>query len=80
MFAAIALGLDTVELLGGADECGAATGDDTLLDGCTGGVQSVVEAVFLLLHLDLRSGADVDDGHAASQLGQTLLELNRSFS
>ena len=38
-------------------------------------MQGVVEAVFLLLHLDLRSGADVDDGHAAGQLGKTLLEF-----
>ena len=38
-------------------------------------MQGVVEAVFLLLHLDLRSGADIDDGHAAGQLGKTLLKL-----
>ena len=38
-------------------------------------MQGVVEAVFLLLHLDLRGGADVDDGHAAGQLGEALLEL-----
>ena len=71
----LVLRLDVAEALGGADECGAATGDDTLLDGCAGGVQGVVEAVFLLLHLDLRSGADVDYGHTAGQLGQTLQEL-----
>ena len=38
-------------------------------------MQGVVEAVFLLLRLDLRSGADVDDGHAAGQLGEALLQL-----
>jgi hypothetical protein len=29
----------------------------------------------LLLHLDLGRGADLDDGHAADQLGQALLQL-----
>ena len=38
-------------------------------------MQGVVEAVFLLFHLDLRSGADIDDGHAAGQLGEALLKL-----
>ena len=38
-------------------------------------MQGIVEAVFLLLHLDLAGCADVDDGHAFGQLGQTLLEL-----
>ena len=38
-------------------------------------MQGVVEAVFLLLHLDLRGCADVDDGHAAGQLGEALLQL-----
>ena len=74
-FLVLVLGLDVVEALSGADEGGAATGDDAFLDGCAGGVQGVVEAVFLLLHLDLRSGADVDDGNAAGQLGEALLEL-----
>ena len=71
----LVLGFHGLELLGGADEGGAATGDDTLFDSCAGGVQGVVEAVFLLFHLDFRSGADVDDCHAAGQLGQTLLQL-----
>ena len=74
-FLVLVLGLDVVEALSGADEGGAATGEDALLDGCAGGVQGIVEAVFLLLHLDLRSGADVDDGHAAGQLGEALLQL-----
>ena len=38
-------------------------------------MQGVVEAVFLLFHLDLRSSADVDDGHATGQLGEALLQL-----
>ena len=38
-------------------------------------MQGVVEAVFLLFHLDLRSGANIDDCHAAGQLGEAFLEL-----
>jgi hypothetical protein len=38
-------------------------------------VQRVLDAGLLLLHLGLGRGADVDDGHAAGQLGQALLEL-----
>ena len=37
--------------------------------------KGVVDAVLLLLHLDLGRGADVDDGHAAGELGEALLEL-----
>jgi hypothetical protein len=35
----------------------------------------VLDAVLLLLELDLGGRADLDDGHAAGQLGETLLEL-----
>jgi hypothetical protein len=38
-------------------------------------VQRVLDAGLLLLHLDLGGGADLDDGHAAGELGQALLEL-----
>ena len=38
-------------------------------------MQSVVDAVLLLLHLDFRSSAHVEHSHAAGELGQTLLEL-----
>jgi hypothetical protein len=59
----------------GAQQGDAAAGDDALLDGRAGGVQGVLDAGLLLLHLGLGGGADVDDGHAAGQLGQALLEL-----
>jgi hypothetical protein len=38
-------------------------------------VSGVFDAVLLLLQLDLGRGADLDDGNAAGQLGQALLEL-----
>jgi hypothetical protein len=63
------------DLGAGTQQGGAATGDDALLDGGAGGRQRVFDAVLLLLELHLGGGADLDDGHAADQLGQTLLEL-----
>ena len=40
-----------------------------------GGVQGVLDAGLLFLHLGLGGGADIDDGHAAHDLGQALGEL-----
>jgi hypothetical protein len=54
---------------------GAAAGDDAFFHGSAGGVQRVVNAVLALLHLDLGRAADLDDGDAAGQLGETLLQL-----
>src|SRR5207302_5269815 len=39
------------------------------------GREGVLDAVLLLLELDLRRGADLDDGDAAGELRETLLEL-----
>ena len=58
-----------------ADKSGAATGDDALLDRRTRRGKRVLDAVLLLLELDLGCGADFDDGNAAGELGETLLEL-----
>src|SRR5207249_3849345 len=52
-----------------------ATGHDALLDGGLGRLHGVLDAVLLLLELDLRGRPDLDDGHAAGQLGQALLQL-----
>ena len=54
---------------------GAATGDHTFLDGGTGRRQRVFDAVLLFLELDLGGSTDLDDGNAAGQLGEALLEL-----
>ena len=75
-------GLVAVEGLGelldrgpAADESDAAPGHDAFLDGGPGGRQGVLDAVLLLLELDLGGGADPHHGDAAGQLGQALLEL-----
>ena len=57
------------------DEGDAAAGDDAFFDGRAGRVQGVFDAGLLFLHLGLGRGADVDDGHAAGELGQAFLEL-----
>ena len=38
-------------------------------------MQGVFHAGFLLLHLGLGRGADIDDGHTAGELREALLEL-----
>ena len=75
-------GLVTLQLLGGVEHGGlrpeqgdATAGDDALLDGGLGGGDGVLDAVLLLLELHLGGGADLDDGNAAGQLGQALLQL-----
>ena len=71
----LVVALQLLDGLDGADETDTAARDDTLFDGSAGGVQSVLNAVFLLLHLDLRGGTHIDDCHATGQLGQALLQL-----
>ena len=53
----------------------ATAGDDALFDRGLGRRDGVLDAVLLLLELDLGGRADLDDGDAAGQLGQALLEL-----
>ena len=53
----------------------AAAGDDAFFDRRAGGVQRVLDAGLLLLHLGLGRRADLDDRHAAGELRQPLLQL-----
>src|SRR6478735_1722164 len=71
----IAFELDLVEGRDGLQEGGAAAGDEALFDGRTGRRECILDAVLLLLELDLGGCADLDDGDATGQLGQALLEL-----
>ena len=61
--------------LAGVEQRDAAARDDALLEGGPGGLQRVLDAVLLLLHLGLGRRADLDDGDAAGELGQPLLQL-----
>ena len=49
--------------------------DDALLDGSAGRGDRVLDAVLLLLELDLGVGTDLDDADATGELGEALLEL-----
>ena len=71
----VALELQAVERLARADQGHAAAGDDAFFDGRLGRVHRVFDARLLFLHLGFGRRADLDDGHAADQLGQALLQL-----
>src|ERR671914_1795312 len=56
----VALELELVERRDGLDESSAATSDDALFNGRAGRLYRVLDAVLLLLELDLGRGADLD--------------------
>ena len=58
-----------------AEQRDAAARDDALFDCCTRGVERILDARLLLLHLRLGGRADLDDGNAADELREALLEL-----
>src|SRR5207253_6455062 len=66
---------DVIDGLDAANQRHTAAGDDALFDGRAGCVHRVLDTGLLLLHLGLGSCTDLDDGNAADQLGETLLEL-----
>jgi len=53
----------------------ASAGNDTLLDGRTGRMQSIFHASFLLLHFGLGSGTDTYYDYITGELGQTLVQF-----
>src|SRR5207245_1692539 len=57
------------------DERDAAAGDLALLECRASGLECVLDAMLLLLHLRLGRRADLDDRDAAGQLREALLEL-----
>ena len=59
----------------GIEQGRAAAGDDAFLDRGLGRMHGVLDPVLALLDLDLGGAADLDDRHAAGQLGQPLLQL-----
>src|SRR5215207_3064030 len=71
--------VERVEQLGhrllGVQERDASAGHDALLQGRPGRREGVLDAVLLLLELGLGCGTDLDDGDAAGQLGEPLLQL-----
>ena len=51
--------LDALEDGECTDECGAATGNNALLDGSAGGAERVIDTVLLLTHLDLKLNINI---------------------
>ena len=67
--------VDAPDRLLGAQQRHAAARHDAFLHRGAGGVERVLDAVLLLLDLDLGRAADADDRDAARELGETLLQL-----
>ena len=67
--------LELLDGLHGAQQRDAAARHDAVLDGRLRGVHGVLDAGLLFLHLGLGGRADLDDGDAADELGEPLLEL-----
>src|SRR5262249_21341028 len=67
--------LQFVDRLGGANECSATAGDNTLFDCGASGMQGVLDEGLSLFHLGLGRGADIGRGYARGELGEPLLEL-----
>src|SRR5437764_1150697 len=60
---------------GGLEQSHTAARHDALLEGRAGGLERVLDAVLLLLHLGLGGGANLHDRDTAGQLREALLEL-----
>src|ERR1700681_78897 len=67
--------VDTADGFFGAQQRDAAARHDAFLHSRAGGVEGVLNAVLLLLDLDLGRAADANDRDAAGELGQALLQL-----
>ena len=71
----IALELEALERLAATHERDAAAGHDALLDRRLRRVHGILDARLLLLHLGFGGCTDLDDGDAADELRQPLLQL-----
>ena len=71
----VAVELEFLDHLVTPQQRDSAAGHDALVDGRTGGGQGVIDQVLAFLHGRLCGSPDVDLGHAAGELGQSLLQL-----
>lgn len=71
-------GNEGVERAARVQERDAAARDDALINGRARRVERVDDAVLLLAHLDLGRAADLDDGNAARELREALLQRQRA--
>ncbi len=70
-----AIHFDLVESGHSVDEDDFTTGDDAFFNGGTCGREGIFDAVLLLFEFGLGGCANTDDGNAAGELGQTLLQF-----
>ena len=74
-FLILVVGFDLIKARDASQQRHAASGHDSLLDGGTGGVESVSDPVFLLTDLDLAVATDlsidqpISEGHASANNG-----------
>jgi hypothetical protein len=71
----VAFELQGVDGFSAAQQGHATARNDPFLDRGPRGVQRIFNAGFLLLHLHLGRGADMNDGDATGQFRQALLQL-----
>src|SRR5271157_4150445 len=71
----VAFQLQGLDGITAAHQRDAAAGNDAFLHRSAGGVHRVFDAGLLLLHFGFGGRTDLDDGHAADELRQPLLQL-----
>ena len=71
----VAVRLEIVKRLGAAQQRHPPARHDAFFDGRLRGVHGILDAGLFLLHFRFGRRAHLDDGHAAHQLGEPLLEL-----
>src|SRR6516165_4515481 len=71
----VVLAFEVLEGLGSPEQGHPTARNDPLLHRRTGGVESVLDAVFPLFHLHFCGAANLNDGNTTRQLRQSLLQL-----
>ena len=71
----VAVERERLELLRGPQERHAAARHDAFFNRGLGGMHRVLDAGFLFLHLGFGGRPDLDDGDAAHEFGEPLLQL-----
>ena len=64
-----------VQPIGQLQECCSTTGNNAFFDRCTRGVQGILNPQLAVLEFRFRWGTDLDDGNAAGEFGDALVQL-----
>ena len=71
----LVLALEILEALGSADVSDSTAREVTLFNCRAGGIESILNPVLLLLHLDFGASAHIKDSYTAGELSESLLEF-----